>query len=246
MPSLRSASTSPSTKAFVIEVDVLAVDDHLEGGGVGPVGAEVRDADLAGGDDLVAGGVELGPGLGQLGDAGLVHARSCCAHSQLMRWMFIGAATQLPFGFITGSSSGATTLSQPSAAGELVDVGGAAGRVPLGDFRALELHGGRRVAGDHVGAELGERVGGVAGDRGLLPVAAGGGEHLAELGDGRGVGAGRPLVQHVGLRLGVRGQAGDNGQQGGAGESVSKCPHLPPLVLFGSVSARWSRRKRCF
>src|SRR5579871_2416612 len=28
--------------------------------------------------------------------------------------MFIGAATQWPFGFITGSSSGATTLSQPS------------------------------------------------------------------------------------------------------------------------------------
>ena len=28
--------------------------------------------------------------------------------------MFIGAATQLPVGFITGSSSGATTLSQPS------------------------------------------------------------------------------------------------------------------------------------
>src|ERR1700728_3139054 len=33
---------------------------------------------------------------------------------QLMRWMFIGAATQWPVGFITGSSSGATTLSQPS------------------------------------------------------------------------------------------------------------------------------------
>ncbi len=30
-----------------------------------------------------------------------------------MRWMFIGAATQWPVGFITGSSSGATTLSQP-------------------------------------------------------------------------------------------------------------------------------------
>src|SRR5271166_458694 len=33
---------------------------------------------------------------------------------QLMRWMFIGAATQSPVGFITGKSSGATTLSQPS------------------------------------------------------------------------------------------------------------------------------------
>ena len=38
------------------------------------------------------------------------------AQIQLMRWMFIGAATQLPVGFITGSSSGATTFSQFSAA----------------------------------------------------------------------------------------------------------------------------------
>ena len=72
-------------------------------------------------------------------------------------------------------------------AGELVHVGGAAGLVPLGDLGALELDGGRRVAGDHIGAKLGKRVGGVAGDRGLLPFAAGGGEHLAELGDGRGI-----------------------------------------------------------
>src|SRR5262245_37619296 len=36
-------------------------------------------------------------------------------HIQLTRWMFIGAATHEPFGFITASSSGATTLSQPSA-----------------------------------------------------------------------------------------------------------------------------------
>ena len=114
------------------------------------------------------------------------------AHSQLMRWMFIGAATQSPFGFITGRSSGATTLSQPSSLGELVHVGGHAGLVPLGDLGTLELHGRRRVAGNHVGAELGQRVGGMAGDRGLLPVAAGGREHLAELGDGRGVGAARP------------------------------------------------------
>src|SRR5262252_4690971 len=38
------------------------------------------------------------------------------AHSQLTRWMFIGAATHLPAGFITGKSSGATTLSHPSLA----------------------------------------------------------------------------------------------------------------------------------
>ena len=119
--------------------------------------------------------------------------------------MFIGAATQLPVGFITGSSSGATTFSQPSGCRQIVEIGGHAGLVPLGDLGPLELHGRRRVAGDHVGAQLGQRIGGVAGDRGLLPRAALGGEHLAELGDRRGVGAGRPLVQHVGLGLGQRG-----------------------------------------
>src|SRR6185437_3852945 len=36
------------------------------------------------------------------------------AQIQLMRWIFIGAATQWPAGFMTGRSSGATTLSQPS------------------------------------------------------------------------------------------------------------------------------------
>src|SRR5882672_5068733 len=36
-------------------------------------------------------------------------------HIQLTRWMFIGAATQEPFGFITEINSGATTLSHPSA-----------------------------------------------------------------------------------------------------------------------------------
>jgi hypothetical protein len=35
---------------------------------------------------------------------------------QLMRWMLSGTATQWPAGFITGRSSGATTLSQPSFA----------------------------------------------------------------------------------------------------------------------------------
>src|ERR1700758_1271863 len=36
-------------------------------------------------------------------------------HIQLMRWMFIGTATQEPLGFMTGRSSGATLLSQPSS-----------------------------------------------------------------------------------------------------------------------------------
>ncbi len=119
-----------------------------------------------------------------------------------MRWMFIGAATQLPVGFMTGSSSGATTFSQPSCSGEIVEIGGHAGLVPLGDLRALQLHGRRRIAGDHVGAQLGQRIGGVAGDRGLLPGAALRREHLAELGDSLGVGAGRPLMQQIGLGFG--------------------------------------------
>ena len=66
------------------EVDVHAVDDDLEDGRVGPVRARMRDADLAGGHDLVAGGVELGPGLRHLGDAGLCITLGD-AHSQLMR-----------------------------------------------------------------------------------------------------------------------------------------------------------------
>ena len=126
----------------------------------------------------------------------------------------MGAATQWPVGFITGSSSGATTLSHPSSLARVVEIGGHAGRVPLGDLRTLELNGGRRVAGDDVGAELGQRVGGVAGDRGLLPLAAGGGEHLAELGDGGRVRAFGPLMQHVGFGFGQR-----RGRREGEGKS---------------------------
>ena len=88
--------------------------------------------------------------------------------------------------------------------GEVVEIGGHAGLVPLGDFRTLELNGRRRVAGDDVGAQLGQRIGGVPGDRGLLPLAAGGGEHLAELGDRGRVRAFGPLMQHVGLGFGQR------------------------------------------
>src|ERR1700733_2607757 len=36
-------------------------------------------------------------------------------HIQLIRWMFIGTATHEPLGFMTGRSSGATVLSQPSS-----------------------------------------------------------------------------------------------------------------------------------
>ncbi len=109
--------------------------------------------------------------------------------------------------------------------GELVDVGGHAGLVPLGDFGALELHRRRRVAGDDVGAELGERVGGVAGDRRLLPFAAGGREHLAELGDGRGVGAVVPLMQHVGLGLSVCCGPKSQRQRGRSGREICVFPH---------------------
>src|SRR6202021_3085900 len=36
-------------------------------------------------------------------------------HIQLIRWIFIGTATHEPLGFMTGRSSGATVLSQPSS-----------------------------------------------------------------------------------------------------------------------------------
>ena len=88
--------------------------------------------------------------------------------------------------------------------GEIVEVGGHAGLVPLGDFRTLELHCRGRVAGDDVGPQLGQRVGGMAGDRSLFPLAAGGGEHLAELGDGRRIGALGPLTEQVCLGFGPR------------------------------------------
>ena len=185
------------------EIDILAVDDDFECGRVGPILAEMPEADDLGGDRLVAIRVELGPGLGQSGDAGLghrlggapdpvdavnVHRRRDPMAGRLHHGQKFGRDDLLPALFLRLR----------------VEVGGHAGRVPFGDFRALELHGGRRVAGDDVGAKLGERIGRVAGDRGLLPFAAGGGEHFAELGDGGGVRAAVPLMQHIGLGLGER------------------------------------------
>ena len=86
--------------------------------------------------------------------------------------MFIGTATQEPAGFMTGSSSGATILSQPCSLASGSRSGHLAGGVPLGDLGALDLDGRRRVARDHIGPQLGQRIGGVAGDGGLLPLAA--------------------------------------------------------------------------
>src|SRR5271165_4074333 len=51
-------------------------------------------------------------------------------------------------------------------------------------------------------------------DRGLLPFAAGGGEHVAEFGDCRGVRAFGPLMQHVRLGFGQR-----RGRREGEGKS---------------------------
>src|SRR5271167_4378385 len=119
------------------------------------------------------------------------------AQIQLMRWMFIGAATQWPVGFITGSSSGATTLSQPS----LLARSSRLAVMPV-EFHSAISGPLSCTAGDDVGAQLGKRIGGMPRDRGLLPFSPGGGEHLAELGDRRRVRAFGPLMQHVGLGFG--------------------------------------------
>ena len=87
--------------------------------------------------------------------------------------------------------------------GELVEIERHAGVIPLGDLGALQLHGGRRVAGNNVGAKLGQRIGGMAGDGGRLPFAACCREHLAELGDRRRVGTVVPLRKQVRLGFGV-------------------------------------------
>ena len=114
-------------------------------------------------------------------------------------------------------------------AGQLVEVGGVAGRRPLGDLGPFELDGGRRVARQHLGAQLAQRVGGVARDRRLLPVAALGLEHLAELGDRQRIAAGSPLVQQVGLGLGL---------DAGAGRDAAARPQGPAARRTSSLSHR--------
>ena len=154
-----------------------------------------------------------------------------------MRWMFIGAATQLPVGFITGRSSGATTASQFSslASSSRLAV------LPVSFHSAisgpLSCTAGGRVAGDHVRAELGQGVGGVAGDGGLFPDAAGGGEHLAELGDRRRVGAVGPLVQHQGLRLLRDGGPGHSTGGERHGEHGLRRYHAFHLPVCGTATA---------
>ena len=59
------------------QVKVLAVDDDFEGRGIGPVSRQMGEADLAGGDDLVASGVEFGPGLRHFLHAGRIEHSSC-------------------------------------------------------------------------------------------------------------------------------------------------------------------------
>src|ERR1700722_1140420 len=57
----------------------------------------------------------------------------------------------------------------------------------------------------------------MARDRSLFPFAASGGEHLSELGDGRCVGAFRPLTEQVCLGFGQR-----RGRRGGEGKGAGK------------------------
>ena len=174
------------------KIDILAVDDDFEGRRVRPVGAEMGEADHFGGDRFVAGGVEFGPGLRQLLDAGLGHAL-LEPQIQLMRWMFIGAATHLPVGFMTGSSSGATTFSQPSS----FACASRSAVMPVAFHSAIS---------GPLSCTAGGALPAITSARSLasvlavwpamevcshLPPALG--EHLAELGDGRGVGAASPI-----------------------------------------------------
>ena len=198
------------------QVDVLPVDDYLERRRVCPVLTEMGEADEMSRDRLVAVGVEFGPGLRQLLDSRLIH-RLGRAPDPVDAVDVHGRSDPVAGRLHHRQEFGRDDLVPAFLVGEVVEVGGHAGLVPLGDFRPLELHRGRRVAGDDVGAQFGQRVGGMAGDRGLLPFPAGGGEHLAELGDRRRVGSLRPLTEQVCLGLGKR-----RARRGGEREHSSK------------------------
>ena len=182
---------------------VHSVDDHLERRGVGPVRAEMGDADEMRRDRLVAVGVEFGPGLRQALDPRLLH-RLGRAPDPVDAVDVHRRGDPVAGRLHHRQQFGRDDLVPSFLVGDVVEIGGLAGLVPLGDFGTLELNRGRRIAGDDVGAQFGQRIGGMAGDRGLLPFAAGGGEHLAELGDRRRVGAFGPLAEQVRLGFGQR------------------------------------------
>ena len=203
-------------KGFLEEALVHSVDDHLERRGVGPVRAEMGDADEMRRDRLVAVGVEFRPGLRQALDPRLLH-RLGRAPEPVDAVDIHGRRDPVAARLHHGQEIRRDDLVPSLLVRHRVEIGDLAGFVPLGDLGALELHRGRRVAGDDVGAQLRQRVGGMAGDRGLLPFAASGGEHLAKLGDRRRVGAFGPLAEQVRLGFGKR-----DGRRGRVDESSSK------------------------
>jgi predicted NBD/HSP70 family sugar kinase/DNA-binding MarR family transcriptional regulator len=98
----------------------------------------------------------------------------------------------------------------------------------------------RRVAGHHIGAQLGQCVRGMARDGRLFPLTAGGGEHLALLGDRRGIAAGRSAVQHQdpGLAPGHgRGRKNATDNFRGQGRLHDRHPSSSRLLRFPATPA---------
>ena len=209
------------------QIDVLPVDDHLERRRVGPVLAEMGEADEMGRDRLVAVGVEFGPGLRQFLDPRLIHGLGR-APDPVDAVDVHRRGDPVAGRLHHRQQFGRDDLVPAFLAGKVVEIGGHAGLVPLGDFRTLELHGGRRVAGDHVGAQFRQRVGGVPRDRGLFPFSPGGGEHLAELGDRGRVGAFRPLAEQVCLGFGQRRSRRRRGDKGGRDRRLDREHRFSP------------------
>ena len=167
-------------------------------------------------DRLVAVRVEFRPGLRQGLDSRLLHRLGRApdpVDAVNIHWRGDPVAGRLHHRQELGRDDFVPTL----LVGEVVEIGGLARFVPLGDLGTLELHRGRRIAGDDVGAQFRQRVRGMTGDRSLFPLAAGGGEHLAKLGDCRGIGAFRPLAEQVRLGFGQRRR-----RRGGEGEDTSQ------------------------
>ena len=147
--------------------------------------------------------VELVPGLGQLGHADLLQRRLARPHPvdavDVHRRRDPGV-----LGLHHADQGRRHDLVPVLLGGQLVEVGGVAGRRPLGDLRALELDRRRRVAGQHLGAQLGQRVGGMARRSASAPTSPPSASNISpSLAIAERVAAGSPLVQKVGLGLGL-------------------------------------------
>ena len=115
---------------------------------------KMREADDLRGDGLIAIGVELRPSLRQLFDAGLLHG-FCRAPDPVYAMDVHGRRNPVA---VLASSLAEVRARRPCPnlphwrvrpCFAILPV-----CVPLGDFRALDLHRGRRVAGDNVGAQF--------------------------------------------------------------------------------------------